>query len=128
MPVRVSVVPPVTDQRAQTRPGLLRQRLCKALTRENIMQGKGLQSPLQRFDSARRLQRFSPLDCRSEALSRCPGLTVGDPSGPLPGRLEARVILLHAHQLRGGAGVLQGSASALGKSSRPKDPFPHHWL
>ena len=92
------------------------------------MQGKGLQSPLQRFDSARRLQRFFPLDCRSEALSRCPGLTLGDPSGPRPDRLEAGVILLHGQQFRRAAGALQGSASALGKSSRPKDPFPHHWF
>ncbi len=40
------------------------------------MQGKGLQSPLQRFDSARRLQRFFPLDCRSEAIFGVPGLTI----------------------------------------------------
>ena len=35
--------------------------------------GKGLQSPLQRFDSARRLQRFFTLDCRSEAIFGVPG-------------------------------------------------------
>ncbi len=89
----------------------------------------GLRSPLQRPGSARRLQALLPARLQVKGLFRgAPGLTGSDPSGPLPGRLEAGVIFLHAHQLRGGAGVLQGSATALGKSSRPKDPFPHAWL